>query len=48
MVSKARPNALPGLVTKNYFSVLATIEVEIQEVDGVDNPKHVPRFQIIL
>lgn len=30
------------------FSVLATIEVEIQEVEGVDNPKHVPRFQIIL
>nr|CCA19884.1 AlNc14C81G5294 [Albugo laibachii Nc14] len=47
IVSKARPRALPGLATSNYFSVLSSMEVELEEVDVVANPEHGKGFQII-
>lgn len=40
MVSKARPSALPILATKNYFSDLATMDLEIKEVEAVSTPAH--------
>ena len=47
MVSKARPRALPGLAISNYFAVLASMDVEIEEVEVVANPAHGKRIQII-
>nr|CCA16779.1 AlNc14C25G2522 [Albugo laibachii Nc14] len=43
----ARPRALPGLVTSNYFLVFSSMEVELDEVNAVANPAHGNRFQII-
>ena len=47
MVSKAPPLALPKLATSNYFSVLATMEVEIEEIKAIANPENGDRVQII-
>ena len=47
MVSKSRPRALPGLATSNYFAVLASMDVEIEDFEVVANPAHGKRIQII-
>ena len=47
MVSNAPPRALPTLATSNYFAVLATMEVDVEEVQAVANPAHGNRIQII-
>ena len=47
MISKARPRALLGLAASNYFAVLASMKVEIEEVEVVANPAHGKRIQII-
>lgn len=47
MVSKERPRVLPGLATSNYFSVLASMEVELEEVEVAANPVHGKRIQIV-
>nr|CCA23005.1 AlNc14C176G8117 [Albugo laibachii Nc14] len=47
MVSKARSRALPGLVISNYYSVLPSMEVELEEIEVVDDPAHGHRIQII-
>ena len=47
MVSKARPRALPGLVTENYFSVLAEMEVEIKDVEEAGNPERGKRYEFL-
>lgn len=47
MVSKARPSALPGLATKNYFSVLAREwRRDKKDVEVVGNPEHAKGVQI--
>ncbi|CCI11709.1 unnamed protein product [Albugo candida] len=38
MVSNAPPRALPTLARSNYFAVLATMEVEVEDVQAVANP----------
>lgn len=48
MVSKARPSALPELVTSNNYSTLETMEVEIEEFEALGKPKPESRFQILL
>lgn len=40
MASKAPPHALLLVVTSKYFAVLATMDVEIEEVQALTNPEH--------
>lgn len=46
MVWKTRPRALPGLVTKNHFSVLVDMDLAIKELEAAGSPDHGTIFQI--
>lgn len=44
---RARPNALSGWATKNYFAVLVAMEEKIKEVEAAGSPEHGARIQIV-